>query len=178
MPPPEAVRRIMQWLQAHLRQWNGTHGYAYPVGIRIHGDYSPNGTGGVIAQVALTEGEGAVAWRSTPRGLPIEVVSSFSPETAVVRGAPVGRLGTAGRKRGSGRPVEGTGPSSLGAQVEHHKVGLEEAAGRTGRSSTDNGRIRGPEQQENKAVHLKMAQPRRVRGQRDAKWGTHGRGKL
>lgn len=80
MPPPEGVKRIMEWLLGHMRAWNGTHWYAYPAGIRVMGDYSPNGTGGVIARVGLSDGEGSLAWQSAPFDLPIEVVASFSPE--------------------------------------------------------------------------------------------------
>ena len=79
MPPP-AVRVVMQWLLDHMRAWNGAHWYAYPAGLRIMGDYSPTGTGGVIASASLMEGDDKLVWRSAPKLLPIEVVSNFSPE--------------------------------------------------------------------------------------------------
>lgn len=79
MPPP-ALRVVMQWLLDHMRAWNGTHWYTYPAGLRIMGDYSPTGTGGVIASVSLMEGDEKLVWRSAPKLLPIEVVSNFSQE--------------------------------------------------------------------------------------------------
>lgn len=87
MPPP-ALRVVMRWLLMHMRAWNGTHWYAYPAGLRLIGDYSPNGTGGVIAAVQLVEGDCNVVWRSAARDLPIEVVSTFSPAdmAAIARG--------------------------------------------------------------------------------------------
>ena len=81
MPPVPAVLETMSWLLQHMRQWNGTHWYAYPACIRIMGDYSPNGSGGIIQTVSMSDGaEGSAAWRSRPRDLPIEMVSSFTPE--------------------------------------------------------------------------------------------------
>ena len=89
LPPPAETRVIMKWMRDHLREWNGTHWYAYPPGLRIMGDYSPSGTGGIILKVRLMDGgsDGPV-WESDPTEVPTEVVSSFSPEEwdAILKG--------------------------------------------------------------------------------------------
>ena len=77
-PTPEYVQQLLQWLMENLAAWNGQHWYKYPAGIAISGDYSPNGTGGIIFSVKLEDGE--PQWKSAPRDMPIDVVASFSPE--------------------------------------------------------------------------------------------------
>ena len=77
-PTPEYIKVLLTWLSDNLELWNGQHWYTYPAGISVRGDYSPNGTGGIIFKASLEDG--GVKWSSQPRDLPIEVASSFSPE--------------------------------------------------------------------------------------------------